>query len=115
MSVLAISQVAAEVIKQIVSSSQISEEGGIRISAETVDNDSVRLDLALAERPGVDDKVLEEKGANVFVQQGVAPFLDDKVLDAAVDNDKVSFSIVDQQPNWSSNGQPKHFDPRSIS
>ena len=110
----AISHGAAEVIKQIVSSSQLPEEGGIRISAEPVANDSVRLDLALAERPGAGDVVVEEEGANVFVEQGVVPFLDDKILDAALDDNRVSFSLVDQRQNWSNNGQPESFDPRNI-
>lgn len=110
----AISHGAAEVIKQIVSSSQLPEEGGIRISAEPVANDSVRLDLVLAERPGAGDVVVEEEGASVFVEQGVVPFLDDKILDAALDDNGVSFSLVDQRQNWSNNGQPESFDPRNI-
>lgn len=111
---LAISHGAAEAIKRVVSSSLVPEEGGIRISAEPVDDHSMRLDLAVAESPGIDDVIVEEEGASVFVQQDVAPFLDDKILDASVEDDNVSFSIVDQRQIWSQNGQPKSFDPRSF-
>jgi hypothetical protein len=59
---------------------------------------------------------VEQEGANVFVEQTVAPLLDDKMLDAAVvDADKVTFYIVEQRQSWSNDGQPKNFDPRNIS
>lgn len=113
---LAISQGAAEVIKQVVSSAQIPDEGGIRISAEPIGDESMRLDLSLAISPEPGDAVVEQEGANVFVEQTVAPLLDDKTLDAAVvEGDKVTFSILEQGQDWSNDGQPKKFDPRNIS
>jgi iron-sulfur cluster assembly protein len=114
--VLAISHGAAEVIKQVVSSAQVPDEGGIRISAQPIGDESVRLELSLATSPDPGDAVVEQEGANVFVEQTVAPLLDDKMLDAAVvDADKVTFSIVEQRQDWSNDGQPKSFDPRNIS
>lgn len=112
---LAISHSAAEVIKQVVSSAQIPDEGGIRISAEPIGSGSVRLDLSLVMNPESGDAIVEQEGANVFVEQDVAPLLDGKVLDASIEADQVAFSIVEQRQNWSSNGQPKNFDPRNIS
>lgn len=115
---LAISHGAAEVIKQAVSSAQIPDEGGIRISAEPAEpigSESVRLDLSLVMNPESGDAIVEQEGAKVFVERDVAPLLDDKVLDASIEADQVAFSIVEQRQNWSSNGQPKNFDPRTIS
>lgn len=112
---LAISHGAAEVIKQAVSSAQIPDEGGIRISAEPIGSESVRLDLSLVMNPESGDAIVEQEGAKVFVERDVAPLLDDKVLDASIEADQVAFSIVEQRQNWSSNGQPKNFDPRTIS
>lgn len=114
---LAISHGAAEVIKQVVSSAQMPDEGGIRISAQPpIDDESVRLELSPATSPDPGDSIVEQDGANVFVEQTVAPLLDDKMLDAAVvDADSVTFSIVEQRQDWSSDGQPKNFDPRDIS
>lgn len=107
---------AAEVIKQVVSSAQVPYEGGIRISAQPIGEESVRLELSLETSPVPGDAVVEQEGANVFVEQTVAPLLDDKMLDAAVvDADKVTFSIVEQRQDWSTDGQPKNFDPRNIS
>jgi iron-sulfur cluster assembly protein len=113
--VLAISQGAAEVIKQLVSSGQVPEEGGIRVSAASIDDQSMKLDLSLALSPEPGDAIVEEEGANVFVEQRVVPFLDDKTLDVSVEADRVIFSIVEQGQDWSGNGQPKEFDPRKFS
>lgn len=113
---LAISHGAAEVIKQIVLSAQVPDEGGVRISAQPIGDESMRLDLSLAMSPEPGDAIVEQEGANVFVEQTVAPLLDDKTLDAAmVDADQVTFSIVEQRQDWSNDGQPKNFDPRNIS
>jgi iron-sulfur cluster assembly protein len=113
---LEISHGAAEVIKQVVATARISDEGGIRISAEPIGDESVRLDLSLAMSPEPGDAVVEQEGANVFVEQTVAPLLDDKTLDAAVvEGDKVTFSLLEQGQDWSNNGQPKKIDPRNFS
>jgi iron-sulfur cluster assembly protein len=114
MRVLAISRGAAEVIKEIVSASQIPEEGGVRLSVEPIDNQSARLDVSLAEGPEAGDSLVEEDGANVFIEQSAAAFVDDKVLDATIEGESVSFSLIERQSEWSHNGQPKSFDPRRI-
>jgi iron-sulfur cluster assembly protein len=112
---LAISHDAAEAIKQVVSSAQMPDEGGVRISAQPSGDESVRLEFSLATSPEPGDAIVEQEGANVFVEQTAAPLLDDKTLDAAVvEADKVTFSIVEQRQDWSNDGQPKNFDPRNI-
>jgi Fe-S cluster assembly iron-binding protein IscA len=40
--------------------------------------------------------VIEEQGARVFLEREAASFLDDKVLDASVEQDQVAFTITDQ-------------------
>jgi iron-sulfur cluster assembly protein len=112
--VLAISHGAAEVIRQLVASGQMPENGGIRISAEPIDDESMTLDLSLAPSPDPGDAIVAQEGAHVFVEQAVEPLLDDKTLDAAVQADKVTFTIVEQGQDWSGNGQPKNFDPRNL-
>lgn len=112
---LALSDGAIEVIKQVVSSAQIPDNGGIRISGQPVSDEGMRLELSLAPSPEPGDAIVEQEGATVFVEKTVAPLLDDKKLDVTVvEADKVAFSIVEQQ-DWSSNGQPKNIDPRNIS
>jgi iron-sulfur cluster assembly protein len=112
--VLLISESAAEAIKRIVSSSPIAGEGGVRIVAAPIDEQSARLDLSVAESPAVGDTVIEEQGAHVFLDDNAASFLDDKVLDATIEGETVSFAIIERQSDWSQNGQPENFDPRKI-
>jgi iron-sulfur cluster assembly protein len=111
--VLAISTGAAEAIKLIVSSSEVSEDGGIRISAEPIDQRQAKIELAVAASPESDDAVVEREGANVFVEQNAAMVLEDKTLDASIEGDSVSFTIVEQN-DWSQNGRPEDVDPRNI-
>jgi iron-sulfur cluster assembly protein len=89
-----------------------SEGFGCRLSLST--KHQATLDLSLAEAPAIGDAVVEEEGAKVFLEQSAALFLDDKILDASVEGERVSFSIVEQRQDWSQDGQPKSFDPRSI-
>jgi iron-sulfur cluster assembly protein len=112
---LAISDGADKVIKQVVSSAQIPDEGAIRISAQPIDDEGVSLELSLVTSPEQGDAIVEQEGANVFGEQTVALLLDDKTLVAAVvEAGQVSLSIVEQRHDWWNNGQPKNFDPRDI-
>lgn len=95
---LAITSTAAEVIDQIVTSSEMPEGAGLRITSEaTQDNDGnprTDLRLTLTERPVEGDQVLEE--TPVFVEEETAEMLDDKVLDASVQEDQIQFSLKQQ-------------------
>jgi iron-sulfur cluster assembly protein len=46
--------------------------------------------------PAEDDEVIDEQGARVFLEPEAASLLDDKVLDASVEQDQVAFTIADQ-------------------
>ena len=52
--------------------------------------------LSFVPLPAEDDEVIEEQGARVFVQAEAASLLDDKVLDANVDQNQVAFVILDR-------------------
>lgn len=114
MRVLAISHEAAEVIKVIVTSSQVSEQGGIRVWVDSVDDTTAQLELGLADRPEPGDALIQEEGAKVFVDENAARFLDDKLLDARVEGEGVAFAILDQKPDPSSNGRPGDIDPGNL-
>ncbi len=64
--VLAISHSAAEVIKQVVSSAQVRDEGGIRISAQPIGEEGVRLELSLVTTPVPGDAIVEQEGGQRF-------------------------------------------------
>jgi Fe-S cluster assembly iron-binding protein IscA len=56
----------------------------------------IAVEVTLVEGPTESDQVIEEQGAQVFVDNDLAPVLDDKMLDATVDQDRVNFTLVEQ-------------------
>jgi Fe-S cluster assembly iron-binding protein IscA len=88
--VLTLTENASTVVKTITEQATETESAGLRISHEGAD----ALQVAPAEAPQGGDKVLEEAGARVFLEETAAQTLDDKVLDAQVDESgSVQFSI----------------------
>jgi Fe-S cluster assembly iron-binding protein IscA len=93
---LALTDSAVEAVKNIVSSSdEASETGGLRMVAEQAGMQT-NLQLSVVTLPAEDDEVIEEQGARVFLEPEAASLLDDKVLDASVEQDQVAFTIADQ-------------------
>jgi iron-sulfur cluster assembly protein len=83
-------------VKGIVSSSdEASETGGLRMVAERAGTQA-NFDLSVVPLPAEDDEVIEEQGARVFLEPEAASLLDDKVLDASVEQDQVAFTIAEQ-------------------
>jgi Fe-S cluster assembly iron-binding protein IscA len=52
--------------------------------------------LSVVPLPAEDDEVIDEQGARVFLEPEAASLLDEKVLDASVEQDQVAFTIADQ-------------------
>lgn len=101
---LIITQNAVDAIKAVVSSSELPDQGGLRISAAPSQNGrGTALSLELAEQPAVEDAVVEEEGAHVFLEPQAAAVLDDAFLDAEVEGGAVRFA-VGQQP---AGGEPE--------
>ena len=93
---LALTDNAVEAVKNIVSSSdETSETGGLRLVAER-EGAQANLRLSVVPLPAEDDEVIEEQGARVFLEPEAASLLDDKVLDASVEQDQVAFTVADQ-------------------
>lgn len=93
---LTLSADAAQAVKQVVNSSEAGENGGIRLTLKPVDDQQAQLQLSLATSPEPGDTQVEHEGANVFMDEQVAPFLDDKVLDATIEDEGPSFTILDK-------------------
>lgn len=93
---LALTDSAVEAVKSIVSSAGgDSETGGLRLAAER-EGAEANLHLSVVALPAEDDEVIEEQGARVFLEPEAASLLDDKVLDANVEQNQVAFTIADQ-------------------
>ena len=94
---LTLTQGAAEAVKSIVSSSPgLPETAGLRISEQEPAGGGAGFQLSLADGPLEQDEVVEEAGARVFLEAEAAQSLDDKILDAAVDESGVKFAISPQ-------------------
>jgi hypothetical protein len=96
---LAISDVAAIAIDEMLASRKMPREAGVRLST-TVDpvwgwyhdGPAVQMDLAVA--PGDGDAVLAQ--APVFVEADTAALLERKLLDADVSSEEVRFTLRSQ-------------------
>jgi iron-sulfur cluster assembly protein len=93
--VLTLTENASTVVKTLVDQTGGAEDGGLRISQDAPDSPALHVIPSEAPQPG--DQVLEEDGARVFLEGIAADTLDDKVLDAQVDDKGgVQFTIAPQ-------------------
>jgi iron-sulfur cluster assembly protein len=93
---LTITSNAAEAIRTIVESTDVPDEGGIRISIARQNGSQASLELAISPAPLEGDDVLELNGAHVFLDEMASVALDDKALDAEMEGDEISFGIVER-------------------
>ena len=90
---LTLTENASTVVKNIANQTPDAAGSGLRIAA--IDADSTELNLAVVTSPEAADDVVETDGALVFLEPTASTLLDDKVLDARVDdNGSVSFAIA---------------------
>ena len=93
---LTLTPTAAEAVRGLAASSEIDDEGGVRIEPGETTAAGTALQLTLVEGPEAADHPVEELGAHVFLEPTVAEFLDDKVLDAQIQAGGVSFAVRDR-------------------
>ena len=90
---LTLTENASTVVKGI--ADQIPDATGLRITAGDTQPPSFDVAPATTAEPG--DAVVEEQGATVYLDSGAAQELDDKVLDASVDQEgRVEFALAPQ-------------------
>ena len=108
---LTLTENASTVVKTIVEQSETDQQAGLRISQDAVDSPALHVIATEAPQPG--DQVLEEDGARVFLEETAAETLDDKVLDAQVDdNGGVQFTHLRAAGRLT---PPPHDGPRTLS
>lgn len=95
---LTLTENANSVVKTIVDQAAPDAQAGnagLRISQDAADSPALHVMPTEAPQPG--DQILEESGVRVFLEETAAVTLDDKVLDAQVDeNGGVQFTIAPQ-------------------
>jgi iron-sulfur cluster assembly protein len=86
---------AAEAVRQLSAGSGLEPEPGLRIAPGEPTTTGTPLELSLAPGPETNDQTVETGGATVYVEEELAAFLDDKVLDASVEDWRVRFRLGD--------------------
>ncbi len=99
---LVLTDAAAEVVKAITSTPQAPEGAGLRIaSAVPEPGNPGELQLAATDGPDENDQVIDTAGAHVYLEPQAAAYLDDKILDAQVDqqgNPQFSLGMQGSEP-----------------
>jgi Fe-S cluster assembly iron-binding protein IscA len=94
--VLTLTDDAAEAVKTLVESfDEKADTSGLRMVAEP-SGLQTNLRLSVVPLPAEDDEVIEEHGARVFLEPGAASILDDKILDASIEEGRVAFTLAEQ-------------------
>ncbi len=94
---LTITDSAASAIRSLISQPDLPADAGLRIMKQGAGAPSFQL--TLTEGPAAGDQVVEEGGARIFVESAAAGVLEDKALDAQVNEQgDLAFRISDQAP-----------------
>jgi Fe-S cluster assembly iron-binding protein IscA len=95
---LAVTENATSAIEGMLASPQLPDDAGLRITTETAPTEDgtprTEFRIGVAEAPEPGDQVVDD--APVFIEPEAATLLDDKVLDAQVAGEQVSFSLAEQ-------------------
>jgi Fe-S cluster assembly iron-binding protein IscA len=94
LTVLTLTDRAAETIRALTSQPGVPPDAGLRMSLQ--DSDAETLTLSLEGRQP-EDAVVEDSGAKVFVQQDATGIVEDRELDAQLDEQgRASFMLGSQ-------------------
>ncbi|MDQ3849058.1 MAG: Fe-S cluster assembly protein HesB [Actinomycetota bacterium] len=96
---LTVSRAAAQAIRRLIDSTELSGSAGIRIAAADPPAGGTALELALVESPQPDDQVVCADEVSVFVEAQLAALLADKMLDAEVAHGEVAFALREPPPS----------------
>jgi iron-sulfur cluster assembly protein len=94
--VLTITPDAEQAIDAMVAAGSAPEGAGLRISQGVGADGQPAIGLSVTPAPEVGDEVVEETTVPVFLAADVVPLLDDKVLDARLEGDQITFRIGEQ-------------------
>jgi Fe-S cluster assembly iron-binding protein IscA len=95
---LVLTEAAAEAVKSVTSTPQTPGGTGLRIvSSASEPDDPGALQVTAAAGPDENDQVIEAAGARVFLEPQAVAYLDDKVLDAQLDEQGKAHFILGTQ------------------
>lgn len=92
---LTLTENASAIVNEITHQPGLAETAGLRITTDDSPEPAFAISAAQQGEPG--DQVVEQGGATVYLDESAAQLLDDKILDAAVDQSgKVEFALAHQ-------------------
>lgn len=95
---LTITQTAADAMETIFAAApEVPDTAGMRITHDVGTDGRPSFRLAVVERPEESDEVVDAENVSVFLESGTSALLDDKILDARVEGDKIGFTLDEQQ------------------
>jgi len=96
--VLTLTDNATAIVTTLVSRQNDAPDAGLRIhSTEAPGADGARLAVLVTADPEPEDQVVEISGTRLFLDETAVSALDDKILDAGVDEEgSVSFAVLPQ-------------------
>jgi iron-sulfur cluster assembly protein len=103
---LTMTETAAEAVRRVSESSGLEPDPGLRISAGPPTPEGTPLEIGLVTGAEPTDHTIEEGGARLYLEEVVAPALDDKVLDAAIEGDQIRFELREAQPGEANGNVP---------
>lgn len=111
---LALTQSAADAVEAMITQTDVPDSAVVRISSQEAEDASgapaTELQVTLAEQPEEGDVLIE--GIALSIEPQTLAFLDDKVIDAEIEDGGVRFALFLQPPQAASanGGDPLHAD-----
>ncbi|MGW5557306.1 adhesin [Micromonospora sp. NPDC003944] len=86
---------AVLVIRDLANQQDVAQEGGVRIAADT---EAGSLTVELVPEPVQGDRVVDNQGARIFLDEDAAELLGDASVDATVDDEGIiQFGFTEKQ------------------
>ncbi|MEU7753420.1 adhesin [Micromonospora sp. NPDC049101] len=86
---------AVLVIRDLANQQDVAQDGGVRIAADT---EAGSLSVELVPEPVQGDRVIDNQGARIFLDEDAAELLGDASVDATVDDEGViQFGFTERQ------------------
>jgi iron-sulfur cluster assembly protein len=90
---LTLTENACSIVKRYTAHPDTPDQAGLRIMSTP----EAQLAVTTADQPAADDQLVEQDGAKVYLDPDAAKLLDDKVLDAGIDESgNVQFGLLAQ-------------------
>jgi iron-sulfur cluster assembly protein len=88
---------ATDAIKELVEDAELPDTAGIRMDLTEPELDSAPAGfvISLVTEPEIEDEVVEEAGARVYLAPRIAELVSDKALDASVEGQEITFVLTE--------------------